>query len=729
VTGVLIVDDSLTVRMDLDEAFAAAGFQPTLCADAAAARAALASRRFSLAVLDVVLPDGDGLEILVEMKSSPEHAGTPVVLLSSEAEVRDRVRGLRTGADDYVGKPYDASHVVARARELVQRGEARDGDGRRAPVLVVDDSVTAREDLRAALGGAGLDVVTASSGEEGLRLAAARHPSAVVVDGLMPGMGGAAFVRQIRGDAALRSTPCILLTASGALHELEALDSGADAYLRKEGGNALVVARLQALLRASNPVSAVGATAMLAPKRALAIGAGAALRQLAGSLRADGHDVACATSAAEALELIAVDRVDAIVVDATRSLEEALATCRRLRAEPAGRAVPLLVAGGDAGEAELVRALDAGAEDLVPAAAGGEVLRARLRAQLRRKQLDDESRAREAYARSAAILETISDAFFAVDRSWRLVYANHELERILGAPRAALLGETLWDRCAAFSDGFERELRRAADEGAPVSFETQRDERWLEVRAFPHESGLSAHLRDVTERHRADEVQRYLMSIVGHDLRTPLTAVAVSAGLVLRDRELPDRHRRALERVEGGVARMSRLISDLLDYSRTRLGEGLPLQRRPAELDALCREALDDVRAVHPERTVEYRASGGGAGEWDAGRVGQVLLNLLTNACRYSPADSPISLTWEGSADEVVIAVQNGGPPIEASLLGRVFEPFRRGSQSAMAPRGLGLGLYIVREVVRAHGGSVAVESEDGAGTTFTVTLPRGVGP
>ena len=175
------------------------------------------------------------------------------------------------------------------------------------------------------------------------------------------------------------------------------------------------------------------------------------------------------------------------------------------------------------------------------------------------------------------------------------------------------------------------------------------------------------------------------------------------------------------------MERMSRLIADLLDYSRTRLGEGLPLMRRPALLDAICREALDDVRAVHPERTIEYRPQGDGEGTWDAGRIGQVLVNLLTNAARYSPAACPITLAWWGGADEKVIAVHNDGPPIDPALLARIFEPFRRGGDVASSPRGLGLGLYIVREIVRAHAGSVSVKSDARAGTTFTVTLPPGI--
>ncbi len=126
-TAVLVVDDSLTVRMDLHQALVAGGFETRLCPDLATAREALAAGRFAVVVLDVMLPDGDGLELLAEIRDDPRHADTAVVMLSSEREVEDRLRGLRTGADEYVGKPYDATYLVARCRELARRVSSRSG--------------------------------------------------------------------------------------------------------------------------------------------------------------------------------------------------------------------------------------------------------------------------------------------------------------------------------------------------------------------------------------------------------------------------------------------------------------------------------------------------------------------------------------------------------------------------------------------------------------------------
>jgi DNA-binding response OmpR family regulator len=136
---ILVVDDSLTVRMNLTETLTAAGFDTTACASLSEARAALSSMRFVLVVLDILLPDGDGIDLLKEIRDTAENALTPVMLLSTESEVRDRIRGLSTGADEFIGKPYDPHYLVARARELLRAVETAREPGRQT-VLVIDDS-------------------------------------------------------------------------------------------------------------------------------------------------------------------------------------------------------------------------------------------------------------------------------------------------------------------------------------------------------------------------------------------------------------------------------------------------------------------------------------------------------------------------------------------------------------------------------------------------------------
>jgi DNA-binding response OmpR family regulator len=391
VPRVLVVDDSLAVRMDLCEAFAAAGFEPVPCATAREAGDALGCQAVDVIVLDVVLPDADGLDLLRQWRTDARTAAVPILLLSSEAEVADRLRGLRTGADAYVGKPYDHGHVVARARELLPAGR-REAAGT-ATVLVIDDSLTFRERMRAALEAAGHAVVTAATGEDGLREAAARRPAAVLVDGALPGIDGPTVVRRLRLDAALRRTPCLLLTASdGPGDGLRALDAGADAFVRKDEELAFILARLASLLRASSSPATEGASA-LAPKRVLAVGAGADPGSaIAEGLRHEGYDVARARSVEEALDLLSAQPVHCILADAALPAGGALDLCRRLKEAPPLRDVPLILLTAADDGAAAVAALAAGADDCVAATSGGDLLKARVAAQLRRRQLGDEAR-------------------------------------------------------------------------------------------------------------------------------------------------------------------------------------------------------------------------------------------------------------------------------------------------------------------------------------------------
>jgi two-component system, NtrC family, sensor kinase len=389
---VLIVDDSLTVRMNLAEAFEAAGETPVLASSVASAREALARRNVELVILDVVLPDGDGIDLLSEIRRAPETQAVPILLLSSEADVKDRVRGLKRGADDYVGKPYEVDYVVARARELL-RGKRRAATPDRPLVLVIDDSDTYREALRAALDGAGYDVATATSGEEGLRIAAAERPAAILVDSVMPGIDGATVIRKVRLDAALRGTPCVLLTASedkGA--ELRALDAGADVFVRKEEPLTVVLARLAAALRSAGLARADTAT-LLGPKRILAVDDSPTyLHELAAILRGEGYDVILARSGEEALDLLAVQAVDCILLDVMMPGLDGRQTCQRIKASPYTRDLPLMLLTAMDDQDAMIAGLGTGADDFISKSGDVSVLKARVRAQLRRKQFEDEHR-------------------------------------------------------------------------------------------------------------------------------------------------------------------------------------------------------------------------------------------------------------------------------------------------------------------------------------------------
>jgi two-component system, NtrC family, sensor kinase len=391
---VLVVDDSLTIRMDLLELLETAGLRAQACATVASARQALAQDRFALVILDVLLPDGDGIELLKEIRAMPSAVDTAVMLLSTETEVRDRIRGLTTGADEYVGKPYEPVYLVARARELV--GNANGGAvSDLQTILLIDDSVTFREALKEVLDGAGYRVLVAGTGEQGLRLAADQHPAAIIVDAQLPGIDGATVIRHIRLDAALRRLPCLLLTGSEDPDaEVRILDAGADAFVRKEEDFAVILARLNAMLRSAGTQGlGPGMPSLLGPKKILAVDDSESyLRELAGALYADGYELVLARSGEEALDLLAVQQVDCLLLDVRMPGIGGLETCRRVKSVSVTRDIPVVMLTALEDRAAMIEGLSAGADDYVAKSTEFDLLRARVFAQIRRKQFADENR-------------------------------------------------------------------------------------------------------------------------------------------------------------------------------------------------------------------------------------------------------------------------------------------------------------------------------------------------
>ncbi|WP_223632295.1 ATP-binding protein [Corallococcus sp. EGB] len=237
---------------------------------------------------------------------------------------------------------------------------------------------------------------------------------------------------------------------------------------------------------------------------------------------------------------------------------------------------------------------------------------------------------------------------------------------------------------------------------------------------------LAERRRVEEELQRATELEQQLVGIVGHDIRTPLAAILTTANAQLSREALPEGQRKAFERVARGGERIQRIVDQLLDFTRARVGGGIPVVPGAGDLNELCRKLVDELRAARPERSILCDfARDTLPGVWDLDRLAQVVANLLDNALKYSPLDAPVRLrTYEQGADTVHLEVQNAGAPIPAHLLPTLFEPFRRGNGPGQR-ESLGLGLYIARSIVEAHGGTLRVESTPDVGTIFSICLPR----
>ncbi len=661
---VLVVDDSITVRMDLVEALEQAGFVATACATLASARAALAAGPYDLVLLDVQLPDGDGLSLLEELRSAGRQPR--VMVLSSIDEVRDRSRGLSVGADEYVGKPYDVSHIIGRAWELVRaRQPAPAGVDRPARVLVIDDSPTVRAELLDVLIRAGHEVVTAATGEDGLRLAGARLPDAVLVDHYLPGIDGPTVIRRLRADVRLRHVPCILLTGSQGADQLTALDAGADAYLTKSQGGDMVVLRLAALLRSRAKRSApAGEPSVLAPKRILVIDDSATFREeIAVPLRDEGYDVALAASGEEGLELLAAQPVDVVLLDMVMPGLSGHETCRRIRASQSVRDVPVIMITGHDDRQALIDGIEAGADDYITKSADLDVLKARIRAQLRRKQFEDENQ--------------------------------------------RMRDDLLRSEIAA------TEARAARDLASALG------QKNLELKAQNLRVEEATRLKSEFLANMSHELRTPLNAIIGfteliHDEKVgPLTADQKEfLGDVLKS----SRH-------------LLQLINDVLDLAKVEAGR-MEFRPEPVDLERLMAEVRDIARSLGARRSIDLGTvvdPGLGPVILDASKLKQVLYNYISNAVKFtSDGGRVVIAALPEGPDRFRVEVTDTGIGIAPGDLKKLFVEFSQLDGGAgKRYQGTGLGLALTKRIVEAQGGQVGVRSEVGRGSTFFAVLPR----
>ena len=268
-----------------------------------------------------------------------------------------------------------------------------------------------------------------------------------------------------------------------------------------------------------------------------------------------------------------------------------------------------------------------------------------------------------------------------------------------------------------------------------VAEDRHRYERELMVARKRAEELLATHLAsqealalaDARLRIAAEDRARFaeqMIGIVSHDLRNPLTAIKMGMN-ILGTEELPAAKRdRIAGHIDASVDRARRLVDDLLDFTQAKIGAGLSVSLRQVDLHEIVADAVSELRLAFPGRTFVHVQHGDGDAQADADRIAQLLGNLAANAVAYGAVDTPVTVTSRTAAGTFSLDVHNAGTPIPPEMLPVIFEPMTRGTVAGTSLRSVGLGLFIVREIVHAHGGQIAATSSSSDGTSFLATFP-----
>jgi PAS domain S-box-containing protein len=353
--------------------------------------------------------------------------------------------------------------------------------------------------------------------------------------------------------------------------------------------------------------------------------------------------------------------------------------------------------------------------------------------------LDNAQRLRQGEALLGALFENAPLGFATFDNHMRFVRVNPALARMNGVPGDAHIGKTPFEMLPGVpGEQIAALFRLVLDNGQPVvdfelSGETAaspgKTRHWSET-CFPivaggETLGVGAIVREITAEKEAEEFRANVLGIVGHDLRNPLSAIS-SAAAILAKQSIPDDFRaRTVARIATTARRMARIIDDLLDFTRAGSGHSIPIELQPTDIADVCATVLEEMEAARPPGGFHVEGTGDGRGEWDPYRLAQALGNLVANAVKYCSPEEPVRLRWEGREAEVLIEVHNYGKPIPPELMPALFRPFRQAAQTTSREGGLGLGLFIARQIVVALSGEISVRSDASAGTTFTIALPR----
>ena len=287
--------------------------------------------------------------------------------------------------------------------------------------------------------------------------------------------------------------------------------------------------------------------------------------------------------------------------------------------------------------------------------------------------------------------------------------------------RRALRGESVCDEVGVTDpDGGERRDFR-------VVIEPMRDRTGNVFGIIGSGTDITEHKRTQQRLQDSLAFRDRMVGVLSHDLRNPLNAITLTAESMFQGSPHADGDRRHQQIIQRAATRMLEMIETLLDVTRVEATGRLPIKRLPTNLDARARAVVDEMSAACPGRMIELQVKGDLQGQWDPGRIDQALTNLISNGLQYGNPRTPVLVSLDGTGEAVELCVKNEGPALPRDLVPLLFEPFTRGTSDDTLHRGLGLGLYITKQIALAHQGDIHVESTDQTGTQFNMILPRGI--
>lgn len=459
-------------------------------------------------------------------------------------------------------------------------------------------------------------------------------------------------------------------------------------------------------------------------------------------LRRDDVEILQAASGREALEHLLTHQVALAIIDVQMPEMDGLELASWIRGVERTRHLPIIfVTAGSRDQQRMFRGYEAGAVDFLYKPIDVQIFRSKvdvfITLERQRREIEaSENRFRALVQATSQAIWRLSPKGLGLDGSERWLEFTGQSEaawregRWLEAvhPDDRERVRRAWEEARASWTLFEHEYRALRPGGgstwtlaraAPVFDRRGRLLEWLGTNI-----DIEDRKRAQLEQRRSEKMRELFVGILGHDLRNPLSSITAGTQLALRRTDDPA-IRDPLRRVLHGGDRMLRMIDELLDMTRIRFGGAVLL--RPGEVDLAA--LVDDVLLGAPASLDAFEVStkGDTKGWWDQDRLFQVLSNLVGNACEYGKGEGPIEITLDGTREEeVVLRVKNHGPPIPADLQRILFEPFQGTNHATRSTNGLGLGLFITRNFVAAHGGRIEIEASDEERTIFQVTLPRG---